>query len=329
MKQLEEKYIDGTLSAQELEQLRTGLQAESDEAIAERMGQHWADDEADPALATPKELATIWERVQQRLLANGHKGRSLQRSVWLWAQRAAILLLPLLLASLLYLYRENRTLASDFMTLATAKGERATVMLPDSTRVYLNEETSLSYSAKSFNGRRRHLTFDGEAWFEVTRDADHPFHIDADRTSVTVTGTKFNLHARRQDETATLALAEGNVVLTHTPTGRHVDMHHGQKATLNKLSGTINVEEMESTREETAWRRKEVVFRNMPIGAVIRAIESNFDVTVQIRGDIGTNDLYTGTMSTTDINVDLEILERLYHVKTRVVGQHVYIYADK
>jgi hypothetical protein len=67
------------------------------------------------------------------------------------------------------------------------------------------------------------------------------------------------------------------------------------------------------------------VFRNAPLSFVIAKLEEIYGVKIIIKGNVSLNDLYTGTMSSADINVDLEILERLYHLKSEMYGNRVYI----
>jgi ferric-dicitrate binding protein FerR (iron transport regulator) len=66
--------------------------------------------------------------------------------------------------------------------------------LSDGTKVWLNAASSLKYPT-SFTGKDRKVEITGEAYFEVTHNADMPFKVDKDGMEVTVLGTHFNVNA--------------------------------------------------------------------------------------------------------------------------------------
>ena len=179
----------------------------------------------------------------------------------------------------------------------------------------LNEQSRLSYDARSFNKSVRQLQFDGEGWFEVAKDADHPFSVGADGLAVQVLGTKFNLLARSSMPQAELSLEEGRVAFSSVASGERVVMQPNQHAVLDKQSGRIVVETLgDGMQDLKAWQRKEFVFRNVPLSTVIATLEKAYGVKFQVSSPSLLNDHFTGTMSSANINEDLEILERSYHM---------------
>lgn len=324
MKELEDRYLNGSLTSQELDDFLVQLNSESDDAVAKRMESRWKNDKIDTSHVDFSELHSIWNRISDQIQPS-YKEAILYHS-WKWLQLVAVMLLPILLIFSVYFYHQNRVLSSEVVTMSTGKGERATITLPDGTKVALNEISTLKYNSRTFNRAQRQINFDGEGYFEVAKDPEHPFQINADKLNVKVLGTKFNLCARDQDGTAILALSEGKVLFTSLPTGENVVLFPHQKAVLNKLTGSISVEQIQQgLKDMTAWRRKEIVFRNAPLSFVIAKLEETYGVKIIIKGNVSLNDLYTGTMSSADINVDLEILERLYHLKSEMYGNRVYI----
>lgn len=73
-----------------------------------------------------------------------------------------------------------------------AYAEVRTILLPDSTEVTLNRYSTLTCPVR-FKGKNRNVSLSGEAYFEVHKDARHPFIVQAEEVKVKVLGTHFNL----------------------------------------------------------------------------------------------------------------------------------------
>ncbi|HEY5745239.1 MAG TPA: FecR domain-containing protein [Chryseolinea sp.] len=89
----------------------------------------------------------------------------------------------------------------------------ASFYLPDSSRVWLNTHSRLSYT-KEFHGALRRVTLEGEGYFKVTPDASHPFEVVTGATTTRVLGTSFNVKA--EDTLTTLSVTEGKVKFSAT-----------------------------------------------------------------------------------------------------------------
>ncbi len=94
-------------------------------------------------------------------------------------------------------------------TTRVAKGEVMTLYLPDSTRVWLNINSTLSY-ADNFNEDSRNVELEGEAFFAVRRDTSRQFIVTTESASTSVLGTSFNVQ-ESDSVTTILTVAEGKV----------------------------------------------------------------------------------------------------------------------
>lgn len=91
----------------------------------------------------------------------------------------------------------------------TRIGEQKSIVLEDGTSVFLNTNTEL---VVRLDDAQRMLTLiRGEAFFDVSKDAERVFSVNAGGQAVTVLGTAFNLH--RAPDRLTLSVSEGEVVL--------------------------------------------------------------------------------------------------------------------
>ena len=79
-------------------------------------------------------------------------------------------------------------------TIATPKGGNYQIILPDGSNVTLNAASSLTFPT-SFKGPERTVILDGEAYFEVTKNAEMPFKVQSGQQVVEVLGTHFDVNA--------------------------------------------------------------------------------------------------------------------------------------
>src|SRR5258706_7615800 len=88
------------------------------------------------------------------------------------------------------------------------------VDLPDGTRVILNDNSELSYSAY-FGESNREVLFTGEAFFDVTHDASRPFIVHTGKVSTKVLGTAFNISAYPNQNQITVTVSRGSVEVSN------------------------------------------------------------------------------------------------------------------
>lgn len=115
------------------------------------------------------------------------------------------------------------------MEVSTPRGKDCHMTLPDGTMVWLNADSKISFP-EEFNGKERNVAVAGEAYFEVTKDAHHPFIVKTDYFTTTVHGTSFNVCAYSAKE-AYVALVSGSVAVK-TNDGPEEFITPGQMASL-------------------------------------------------------------------------------------------------
>ena len=94
--------------------------------------------------------------------------------------------------------------------LSVPKGGEYRIELEDGTKVWINSASRLRYPVV-FSGDTREVYLEGEAYFEVSKDEDHPFIVRTERLDVTVLGTGFNVMAYKQDPRTEVTLVKGKV----------------------------------------------------------------------------------------------------------------------
>lgn len=237
------------------------------------------------------DVAGAYERLQERC----HQSR---RHVMLGRlmRYAAILALPLLLSTMVLAYLHFTSSQAD-IRFAEVKALDGTVVrfeLPDSSVVWLNAGSQLRYPI-SFDGDKREVALQGEGYFEVKANREHPFYVHTPSgMSVYVYGTHFNVQAYDDSECIETSLEEGrlNVILPNK--GQQLTLRPGEYVSYNKLT----CQAMKSTTDvevKTAWRKGELIFRNATLDEVFKALSRRFNVDISYRNHTNRDDRYRAT----------------------------------
>jgi ferric-dicitrate binding protein FerR (iron transport regulator) len=122
----------------------------------------------------------------------------------------------LLIAAIAFLLKDhfNNTIdfssKTDLQQVYVKPGSKSKIILPDGTVVHLNSSSRLAYH-NNFNKNVREVELDGEAYFDVTKDAKHPFIVHTSNIDIKVLGTLFNVKCYAQDATIETTLLRGSI----------------------------------------------------------------------------------------------------------------------
>ena len=161
------------------------------------------------------------------------------------------------------------------------------VAMPDGTDVWLGPGTSLSYD-DTFRVDGRNVELDGEAYFDVTHDAQHPFIVTTSAFRVRVLGTVFNVRSFSGESVAVATLAEGSVALQH-PGGRN--LHPGQQAVYDADAEQLEVNEV-PVGDLLLIRYGVITLDNATLPEIIGRIEQAYGVELRPDGQQMPDDHY-------------------------------------
>ena len=312
---LEEKYRRDTLTPGELRLLREKLAGSSDEDISSEMERHWMTGDFDGSAISEERVDNLYLDIRKKLAPEK------QSRTWIWwSGIAASLLLPL---SQFFTARSITTIrqqSSQEIVISTAKGEQSIISLPDGTTVKLNELSNLKYSPGSFSRKKREIEFEGEGFFNVTKNDECPFIIEADKMTTTVLGTSFNLEARVSDAFNKVLLIEGSIKLVSSISGETIVMNPNEEVTLNKNTGKMVVTRPDSKESITSWVKKEIVLKRVSLREITDLLSDKYDIVFDIDKGVDMEELFTGTLPTNDLLLCAEILEYAYGVKIKLSG---------
>lgn len=246
-----------------------------------------------------------------------------QISWWQWIQRAtAVLFIPLLLsATYLYIYDTQDLSYTSMLVARTNPGMTASIILPDSTIVYLNSESILRYPSH-FDETKREVELLGEGYFDVTTNPKNPFIINTGgKTQIEVYGTEFNVEAYTDDDLISTTLVNGSVSFVYesnTGNSWRVKLHPNQKILYNKKSKNVTLKST-SCISETAWKDNKLVFENTPMNEILHMLGKRFNVKFIIKNKSVLSNSFTGVFT----NQRLEAILEFFKISSKISWQFI------
>lgn len=170
---------------------------------------HWERDWLLTHKASPATEAA-WQQLSERIeKADQEKRKPARLRVvrrWLARAAAAVVLIALGATAHYYIYRP----AESYYTSIAPAGSKSCVVLPDSSKVWLNAGSRLTYSTR-FGEKDRRVELDGQGYFEVSRRDGKTFTVSTRGYEVVVRGTKFDVRAYSDEPRVSTTLFSGRV----------------------------------------------------------------------------------------------------------------------
>ena len=173
-------------------------------------------------------------------------------------------------------------------------GQRAELMLADGTKVWLNSQSRLTFPA-AFGGETRDVQLDGEGYFVVKADEEHPFIVKTGRYDVRVLGTEFNVIAYASDSVWRAALLKGKVEIT----GQSVDMRLEPDMQACLDGGTL-VKKPIGNKDHFRWREGLICFNDISLEDMMKKLELYYGVKIVVKNRHILRNHYTGKFRTRD-----------------------------
>lgn len=197
-------------------------------------------------------------------------------------------------AELLY-ERDVLTTSLSYNTLTIPYGKKFQLTLSDGTQVHLNAGSSLKYPTSFIEGMKREVYLQGEAYFDVTADKNHPFIVSTGEVDTRVLGTSFNVSYYPEDIHISMVLVEGAIVLEDAKNKSIItSILPGEKAAWDKTRKNVSVSDVD-TKLYTEWRHGNLRFKSAPFRNIKRMLERNFNVKIENQYSILDNQIYTAS----------------------------------
>jgi ferric-dicitrate binding protein FerR (iron transport regulator) len=273
--QLMIRYLQGTCTPEEKSQFETWLQesAENRKQFYEtRLVWHASNiDYFSREEPLHKALATFNDNIQR---SDKRRRKSLYLPI---ARYAAIVAGAVLIVWLILELRSHKPRQAELVTTAVLHTDSSQlVVLSDGTRVWLNSNSRITYPRQFTTGNRT-VSFEGEAYFDVTHDAAHPFIVHTAAMDVKVLGTVFNVQAYPHDDQAAAVLVSGKIAIADS-LGKHLaDVAPGQIARFDKTNRQVMVRNI-NPDSYTGWRFGQITLPEANLATITRKLAELYPV---------------------------------------------------
>lgn len=215
-------------------------------------------------------------------------------------------------------------------------GKSERVSLPDGSIVWLKPHSKLKYERKMMSRQLREVTFEGEAFFQVSHNPAKPFEVLTEAVKVRVLGTSFNLKSLPGDSLTETTLVSGKVQLESLGEGVHnqIALIPNQKAVYSKNRRSIEVNSIENSivkeQEEktTAEAAVSMIFDNRPVSEVLKAVEKKFGVKIYFREQDLKDCHITLDIEKESLNEILELLQITQRISYSIYNNEIYLAGD-
>lgn len=159
----------------------------------------------------------------------------------------------------------------------TAVGEQSTVMLSDGSSVALNTDSHIDVDFTSRERRVRLLN--GQAWFQVAKNPQRPFIVEAAKQRITAVGTAFDVRLGGREESVQVTLLEGRVTVEPIrsplarlikPQGVPAQLAAGESFVVSAT--TLATKQRADVAKISSWRQGQIVFDDDTLGSAVDEI---------------------------------------------------------
>lgn len=219
--------------------------------------------------------------------------------------------------------------SSNFIINNCPKGKKIRVTLADGTKVSLNSESKISYSADNFGVFSRTVYLEGEAYFQVARNDSVPFTVSTRALTVKALGTSFNVRTYPEEDFY-VALESGKVLVTQIDDSvtnkKSLLLNPGDIVSFSKTHKNMEFAN-HSIDQHLGWNEGNLYFNESSLSEVVKKLERWYGVDIVILNQYGGKDWrYSGKYKNESLeNVllgigytklfDFEIINNIVYIK--------------
>jgi len=332
------RYLDGTCSDEE-----------------RRIVDQWyelLDDDVLPV--TPENTLEIekrlWEKINDHVMETASLSSHLERDVLpsrkLWIRWLSVAAAVVLIAGA-WMFFSGKNDAGSFVSKKIQEGllenlnntaEAKLVTLEDGSTVMLQPHARIAFP-RHFVKEKREVFFEGEGFFNVTRNVNRPFFVYNNKLVTEVLGTSFNI--RIIDNKIEVSVKTGRVAVYENGQRTHV---YAQKKDENGVIITPNqkVTYYEENRHfitslvdapapvihsdnSGSPAATKFVFDDTPLSEVLNAIEKTYEIEVVLENESLNGCPFTGDIARQNLYNKLEFICQAFQASYEVKGTKILI----
>jgi len=223
----------------------------------------------------------------------------------------------------------KNTISTPKVTLVTKQsplGQKTISWLEDGTKVHLNAGSTIQYPS-IFSDSTREVAVEGEAYFEVAKDASRPFMVSTEKVKTTVLGTIFNVRAYPEESRIDVAVKEG-VVRVETTSKDQTDSRILRANEMNSYDIISNKSNRYNIDPEDvfAWTNGVISFKEANIDEIVRTLERWYGVTFNINVKLNRDKDFTFRYKNKPLKEILDGLSFAYGFEYKIDNKTITLY---
>jgi len=215
------------------------------------------------------------------------KGKS--RTIWTMAGIAATLVL-LISSNFIFFFdapSENvleTTAAIEVKTIErlTPRGNKKIITLPDGSTVVLNADSKLTYGSDFSTNRT--IILEGEGFFDVVKDENHPFKVITDNIATSALGTSFNIKAYKGNPNIQVTLATGKVRVENSFDKNLLEIQPGEAVYYSENNNSLEKQNVDLSNV-LSWKEGILQFEKTPFNLIVEDLERWYGVEIKVSGN--------------------------------------------
>lgn len=280
-------------------------------------------------------LQEEWDRLYEDI-EGIHQSRSYlpsqtqnKHSRILWMRYAAAIFIGVLITSAVWFGLRNTVPVEQKLFIQNVVYNHEGVqqlVLPDSSKVFINENSKLTYP-EEFQGGKRLVLLEGKAFFDVHKDKVLPFIVRAGNVDIEVTGTTFFVDAIAGNKASIVLMSGGVNVNCSDNNGQKsfARLIPGQEAIVDIVTGGIQVANVD-TEYYALWKDGTYRFTDEPLNRIINFVSRRLDLDIQISPSLKARRFTGRIASDDDIRSILAVISKSYPIKYQITDKKVKIY---
>jgi ferric-dicitrate binding protein FerR (iron transport regulator) len=274
------KYLKGKISKSETSQLVEWLNSDPrNKDYFHHIKKEWnprdhADENTEDAFKELQSKLFLHRSLKNQIAPSGYSTKHTLINI----SKAAVILAIGIIAG--YFWKktpvENKKKQSQYTEIETSRGQRSTITLPDSTKIWLNSASTLRFASGNFN-KNREVHLQGEAFFEVKPLRKGIFTVKTSDYHIHVSGTAFNVRAYEEAGYTETSLVEGKVTVDGH--GRSIQLSPKEKLIYQSDHFTI---QKGNIYPSTAWKEGVFCFDQTSLKKLITRLERWYNVEIHL-----------------------------------------------
>lgn len=214
-----------------------------------------------------------WKAILRKIEENDT--RSIRKNPsQIWLKIAAVFIGLITMGIVAFFYVQNTQLHA----FANNSDTTMEVLLPDGSKITLDKQAEISYQNNWLNQFNRKIELVGRAYFEITKDPQHPFKVEASQVEIRVLGTKFTVSDKF--DRVQVILNEGKVQVSSQWSGNTYLLSEKGQQVIIGANGFVK-QDLVNKNLYFSWMEEKLYLNNCTVDEAIEYLNDSYDIMIQ------------------------------------------------